>query len=524
MKLNKILIVGLLILLLIIIKIPVIAFSLPLRQFINQKRKLRLLIYEDKEKLFFTPVEDIKVTNLGDSVSPCQLIKDRNYIIQFQDKKKENLTIQVFASAERKKAMKIKNNLIKAGYQSIIVRKEKRWFKVKVGNFISKEEALPVIKRLKKDGWDTWLTQFELIEETESVSSKLGIYTPEGELLISGQFLSVKGNIKIDNSFYQGEFQILKSNKGIKIFNQVGLKYLLYGVLESGFKENYKREILQAQAIIYRSYILSQLFYDNYNYLKIPVYQGISLWDNTIIEAVNLTEGQILKLGSGEDIQVSDYKIDGMFAGYLDKIDQNTSYREILNYFYPQSKLVDLTKKIENNLKVKATVESGLKYREIRQLTWWGPRVITVLDLNLERSELSVEPVLAGGKIFGLEDLAIIVKKYGYLAGVNGGFFSYTGHPLGLFVKKGEIISEPIKNRTAFAITREGEIIIDRISWYGQLINKRFNQMVKVTGVNRKLFQNEIVIFNHYYGQRAPLIKSGVVELIIINNEVQEIN
>lgn len=528
MKLNKILIIGILILLLIIIKTSVLAFSIPLRQFINNDKQLRLLLYEGKKELSFIPGENLEVKSLDGTIY-SKLNKNRKYNVRFKNKKKAYWKIQVFATLKEDKALDIKDKLSKAGYQNIMITQKNSYFKVKIGNFLSKAKARPVIEGLEKDGWNTWLVQSEL-QEFDKSSSVLGVYTPKGELLISGQGLEIKGSVKINNSFYPGEFYLLASNKGIKVFNKVKLKYLLYGMLETKFKNYYPKEFLQVMVVIDRSFILSRLFKDT-GYLKIPIYQGVTQSDKIIIEAVNSTEGQVLKnkrfSGSGSDknkqfISNNIYRVTEIFTGYLNIFEQNVKYNDILEQYYPDGKLVDLTKIIEQEVKVEATVKWGLEYKEIRQLTWWGPRVITILDLDRERAGFLVEPVLAGNKIFGREDLAIIVKKNEFLGGINGGFFSYTGRPLGLFVKNSKIISEPIKDRTAFVITRKGKMILDRINWYGQLAGE--DQIVKVTGVNRRSSRKEVIIFNNYFGDRVPQLEKNMKELIIRNNRIQMIN
>ena len=214
--------------------------------------------------------------------------------------------------------------------------------------------------------------------------------------------------------------------------------------------------------------------------------------------------------------------------GALDMAEWGKDYIEILNYYYKDINLKDLSAKKYEELKVEASIQWGLKYKEFRQITWSGQRVISLLDLDLERSDFKVDTFIAQKSIAGISDLKDIVKKRNALAGINGGFYNYTGRPLGLLITSNQIISESIKNRTALAITGDNEILINKINWSGILQSLNGNQndeyKLKITGANRKPREDEIVVYNKFYGKKAPRIKPGLIEMVIKNDRIISIS
>jgi hypothetical protein len=89
----------------------------------------------------------------------------------------------------------------------------------------------------------------------------------------------------------------------------------------------------------------------------------------------------------------------------------------------------------------------GLEYR----MEWdpTTPRVLNALRISLQSKAIHVYPQLAGKTVFeatpdkGREPVSQIVKEDDAIAGINGDFFPFTGDPLGLMVREGELLSAP---------------------------------------------------------------------------------
>ena len=93
----------------------------------------------------------------------------------------------------------------------------------------------------------------------------------------------------------------------------------------------------------------------------------------------------------------------------------------------------------------------GLVYR----MEWdpSGPRVINALRVSLRSKGIHVSPELAGGTVYeagpekGRETVSHMVEANAAIAGINGDFFPFTGDPLGLMVRDGELLSAPYQSR-----------------------------------------------------------------------------
>ncbi len=195
------------------------------------------------------------------------------------------------------------------------------------------------------------------------------------------------------------------------------------------------------------------------------------------------------------------------------------NYQEIIDFYYPETEIKNLIKEKHIETKVDARVRSGLTYKEIRLMDWNGPRIINTLEMDLDRASLDLQSFMAGDRISGLADLTDVVKEKDALAGINGGFFDYNGNPLGLFITDDKIVSESLKNRTALGYTDSGDVLIDNISWHGELKNKKQQKTLKVEGANRPP-ADDTVIFNKYYGDRTPGFSAGSAHMTVIDNEV----
>lgn len=196
------------------------------------------------------------------------------------------------------------------------------------------------------------------------------------------------------------------------------------------------------------------------------------------------------------------------------------NYDEILQYYYQNVDIIDLNKKSYLRELVSADVIMGLKYKEYRQLTWAGEKIITLLDFDLTNETVLLQNFLAGKELSGLADLAEVVRERKAVAGINGGFYSYTGRPLGLFVRSGEIVSESLYDRAALARTSKGKIMIDRVSWQGKMRKTAGDGEIIVTAANRSPEKGEIVIYNNYYGKKAPIVEPDMEQMVVMEGRI----
>jgi len=133
-----------------------------------------------------------------------------------------------------------------------------------------------------------------------------------------------------------------------------------------------------------------------------------------------------------------------------------------------------------------------------------APLVINILKVHPQKSEVNVVSALGQDKIIddsptkGREALSSIVARKGALAGVNADFFPFTGDPLGLQIRNGELISEPM-DRAAVGITADGIAVFDKVGFDGTITSASGEQF-PLRGLNRQRGKNELVLFTQVYG------------------------
>jgi len=144
------------------------------------------------------------------------------------------------------------------------------------------------------------------------------------------------------------------------------------------------------------------------------------------------------------------------------------------------------------------TIARGIVYGSVRAGEVHGPLSVKYLKVDPTRPGVSVRPMLSGDA-FGRASLRDVVARSGAIAGLNGGFFHWSGRPLGLLIRDGELVSESIYDRTAFGIDGNGLPFIERLGtrlWietpYGNLI---------VDGINRPRSSGEIVVYTADFGR-----------------------
>lgn len=97
----------------------------------------------------------------------------------------------------------------------------------------------------------------------------------------------------------------------------------------------------------------------------------------------------------------------------------------------------------------------GLTYR--MEVDSGTPRIVHALRFSADSPWIQGRPELAQGVILaddptrGRSTVSEMVSQTGAIAGINGDFFPFTGDPLGLMVREGELLSIPPGNRAAFA-------------------------------------------------------------------------
>ena len=81
-----------------------------------------------------------------------------------------------------------------------------------------------------------------------------------------------------------------------------------------------------------------------------------------------------------------------------------------------------------------------------------GPWRVNVLAIDRAALDGRLGGVLANDRIAGLERPSAMARRTGAAAGVNGGFFAVDGDPVGALAIDGQLLSEPVRGRSALLV------------------------------------------------------------------------
>jgi len=144
-----------------------------------------------------------------------------------------------------------------------------------------------------------------------------------------------------------------------------------------------------------------------------------------------------------------------------------------------------------------------------------GPLVINVLRVNLKapgvRAQVALgrDVVLTDEPAKGRESVGELAARHGAIAAVNADFFPFTGDPLGIAIRDGELLSEGMAHRVALGITAGGQVLFDTLLPVGTLIGSD-GVIAALDGINRSLAKDEIVVLTSAYGARVGVNAAGV--------------
>ncbi len=94
-------------------------------------------------------------------------------------------------------------------------------------------------------------------------------------------------------------------------------------------------------------------------------------------------------------------------------------------------------------------IAPGVVFTKIRDPK--GPWSIRVISIELQAAS-TIEPVLATGKLPGVERTSAIAARYGALAAINGDYFRESGRPVMLFAQDGELAQTALMPGVNFAV------------------------------------------------------------------------
>jgi hypothetical protein len=133
-----------------------------------------------------------------------------------------------------------------------------------------------------------------------------------------------------------------------------------------------------------------------------------------------------------------------------------------------------------------------------------GPVRGFVLRFNPRTAPYELRPMLAGTTIMKRALVSRLVSQHKAYAGLNGGFFSTAGPPLGMLVIDGRWVKAPLYGRAVLGCNRQGEWQIKRVDFTGRLEVEGAG-FLPLEGINQgHQAEHSVVAFSCHYGESLP--------------------
>lgn len=507
-------------------------------EFIQNDRKLSARLFPELRDIKITPGQNFKLETRTGNAKTAVLSSSEEFQIRYDPEADDGeyyYTVQILATEERVRAEELKQELRDSGFSDLKITSGPDFYRLQSGNFTERRPADNLKEEITATGYEGWVT------EMSSPGEKFQLWH-QGEVTLTTDFLRLLGEFYIDGYLFENEIIIESGDTGLQIVKSLFLEDMVSRELELiQLKESrpLPAESLKSLAVIIRSRLTAEALYQESEYVAGEKYRPEKEIRPSTREAVQETEAEFLVRNNKifpagyywenlaeEPVDSSrEYDIievdEVRLSAFLDK-----DYHRILQEGFPEAELVSMKNLFSSRIIVDARVQRGLNYQEIRQQTWWGSRVINLLELDLNNRYYSFFPVLSEDRIAGREDLVLMGQRKQAVGGINGGFFDGTGRPLGLLIIDGQIASEKTRDliRTTLLISAEGEYEIGRFDWQAELILPQ-DQSLTITGANRQPGENEAVIINSHMGGKAPALTGDAVEIYLdAKGRVQGIN
>ena len=163
-------------------------------------------------------------------------------------------------------------------------------------------------------------------------------------------------------------------------------------------------------------------------------------------------------------------------------------------------------------------IAEGVIYRQ--EITVGAnPLVVNILNADLNapgvkiRTGLALDAISLTGATKGREPLQNTAIRNKALAAINADFFPYTSDPVGLAIRDGELISEPLEWRVCMSVT-DAAVQFGVLAPAGVLMTGDGFALTALAGVNRVPHGSEIVCLTPVYAASPALDSDAAVMLI----------
>lgn len=135
-----------------------------------------------------------------------------------------------------------------------------------------------------------------------------------------------------------------------------------------------------------------------------------------------------------------------------------------------------------------------------------GPWHIHILEIDLSDTMNTLETVKADNAIAGYETTSSMANRSDFaghtvIGAINGDFFASGGVTIGAQIINGTLLRRPYP-RSVFALTDTKKPFTDIVTFAAQLI-KNDSLTLSINGINEVRNENQLVLYNHYFGART---------------------
>ncbi len=141
-----------------------------------------------------------------------------------------------------------------------------------------------------------------------------------------------------------------------------------------------------------------------------------------------------------------------------------------------------------------------------------------ILRISPEAYKNRIVPVLANEGIARRETLSSMIKRRQALMGINAGYFTSRGDPLGTLIINRKLVSSPLYDRSVFGITDENQVVFGNPKFSG-FIKTGVNSTAPIDAINQPRRGDRIVIYTPEYA-KSTLTELPGIELVLIKGKV----
>ena len=164
-------------------------------------------------------------------------------------------------------------------------------------------------------------------------------------------------------------------------------------------------------------------------------------------------------------------------------------------------------------------VGPGLARREY--VYWDSAGKISAYFIEADKNLYTIKPVLARGRVPGLQTTSGMSDMTDAVAAVNATYFAGNGDAIGMLKIDGDMAGTTYYRRTALGIGRDGKPFMGPVSYTGTVTLG--DVTLPVSGVDAERGEDNLTLYNHWYGSRTGTNEYGM-EYTVVDGEVTAIH